>query len=102
MNLADTKIGQSVTEMIEDRFDDVVRHYQDVAATTKPSKITIELTVTPDERRQQYSFNVAAKTALSPRSTYSTSLYAAVNGDDQVEVVEYDPSQLTLFEKTPL
>jgi hypothetical protein len=98
IRLAETKLGAALIEIAEDRLADVIRHYADATASERASKIKLEITVTPaDGRREQFGFAVSGTTALSPRQTFETSLYAGINGHDEIEVVEFNPRQLRMF-----
>lgn len=98
IDLANLRIGKALEEMVSDRLGDVIRHYKDDTVAVKASKIKIEITVEPDERRQQFDVSLAATTSLAPRKTYADTVYARVTDEDNVLVHEHDPDQLRMTE----
>ena len=79
-----------VTKAIENILD------ANTSATAK-RKITITLELKPDDKRQNISVSVTAKSALVPTNPVVTSLYIA-DSDNVVEMVPQIPGQLGIDE----
>lgn len=102
VRLSGTKTGIAAMEMLEDRLAEVLDHYQNPLVSGKASKVKIELVITPDENRERFDITVAGGTALSPRKTFASSLFAGINSDGEMEAVEHNPRQLRIPYEQPL
>ena len=92
-------MGRIIDGLIANGIDEIVRHYQDPSVTEKGSTITLTITVTPDEARRKFGFDLSIGNKLSPRKGFSTDIYAGVDPDtDRVKAVEWDPQQLRMFD----
>lgn len=63
-------------------------------------KLTITLTLKPDENRETISISAQAKAALAPIKPISTTLVVGTNKDGQpiaAELTKQDPNQIEIF-----
>jgi hypothetical protein len=98
--LDELKLGQAVKEIVEDNVHDIVRHYQDVRVVTEKSKITLEITMLPDDQRIGYQIEIKASQKRAGRKGFSSTVYARTDAEGRVILSEYDPSQLRFLDRS--
>lgn len=94
--ITDANSGKAVEEIIADRYDKVVRHYQDPTVTDKASTITLKVKITPVATigtRSQFKVEVTDSTTLAGYRGFEEQVFSEVDDDGNVRTI---PFQLPL------
>ena len=96
VRIRETKIGNALIDMAEDGIAEAISHACNPLTEEKSSVITLKVTITPNENRDQFATTVSHAMRLAPTQTVGVTLFGGV-GPGGVEAVEYNPRQLAMF-----
>ena len=96
VRIRETKIGNALIDMAEDGIAEAIAHACNPLTEEKSSVITLKVTITPNENRDQFETTVSHAMRLAPTRTVGVTLFGGV-GPGGVEAVEYNPRQLAMF-----
>lgn len=97
----DELMGGAVTERYQHALDQVIENILDLnTKATAARKITLTLTIKPNDQRDLASFSVEAKTTLAPREAVTTTLMIGMDEDGMLVATEHKkgiiPGQMDL------
>lgn len=88
-----TKLMVAVAESVSNRFDDVIKHCQDVTTQDEaPCEITAKIKIVPNRDRDRFPWALTDGVKLSPHYGTSGVIFAAIE-DGEVVVGEFEPQQ---------
>ena len=96
VSFRETALGQSILEMAEDRYKEIVRHHQDLGIDSNSSSFTLKVGIVVDERGQRFDYTVSSLASLAVRKPFRSVLFSSVEADGSVDIVEFDPGQLRI------
>lgn len=93
VELDGSRVKEGVQELLEDALAQLAAHHLQANTLVKPSTIAITVTVTPDEDRRVFSFQVNSKVTPAPKKGF---VDKAIFGRDEDDVIVVKPLQMEL------
>lgn len=94
--------GGAVAERVDLAWQELLQNVMDPNTDPKkPRKLTVELTVTPGQKRDMGNVIVVVKTKLEPATGIEATIMMGMNPNGEIESAEYHQTQL-FEEETPV